>query len=149
MLLIDVNVLVYAHRAELPQHPPFARFLEGLLAEERSFGVPEIALSSFVRVVTQPAFRPPSTTAEALDFCAALKSSPRCMIVQPSGRHWAIFDRLCRAAGARGKLVPDAYLAAFALDLDAEFVTADRDFGKFPGLRWRLLPEGRARTNPK
>ncbi|MDQ3441007.1 MAG: type II toxin-antitoxin system VapC family toxin [Planctomycetota bacterium] len=147
MILIDANVLVYAHRAELPQHPPIEEFMQELLADQRPFGVPEIALSSFVRIVTQRAFHPPSSTADALDFCTALLSSPNCVVLQPGKRHWEIFDRLCRATNAAGKLVPDAYLAAFAVDRDAEWVTADRDFGKFPGLTWRLLPENRRRTN--
>lgn len=149
MLLIDVNVLVYAHRSELPQHPSISDFINDLLVEQRPFGIPEIALSSFVRIVTQRAFHPPSDTAKALDFCAAMTSAASCIVVQPGERHWAIFDRLCRATNATGKLVPDAYLAAFAVDRDAEWVTADRDFGKFPGLTWRLMPENRRRTNPK
>ena len=55
----------------------------------------------------------------------------------PARRHWAIFDRLCRDVGAKGNVVPDAYLAATALEVGAELVTADRGFGRFPGLRWR------------
>ncbi|HEV2293304.1 MAG TPA: type II toxin-antitoxin system VapC family toxin [Tepidisphaeraceae bacterium] len=149
MLLLDVNLLVYAHRTELPQHPAVAEFVKALLTDERAFGVPQIALSSFVRIVTQRAFHPPSPTSEALDFCAAMTSAPNCIIVQPGERHWAIFDQLCRVTNATGKLVPDAYLAAFAIDRDDEWVTADRDFGKFPGLTWRLLPENRRRTNPR
>ena len=149
MQLLDVNILVYAHRADSPEHPLVAPVLDALINGEQGFGVPEIVFSSLVRIVTQPALTPPSTPAQALDFCASVMSSPRCMVIQPSKTHWSTFDRICRQVSARGKLVADAYLAAFALDRDDEWVTADRDFAKFPGLRWRLLPGGQSRTNPR
>jgi predicted nucleic acid-binding protein len=63
--------------------------------------------------------------------------------VVPGVRHWEIFDRLCRAAGAKGSLVADAYLAALAIESGSEWITTDRDFSRFPGLRWRHpLAEG-------
>lgn len=65
------------------------------------------------------------------------------MVVAPGPRHWEIFDRLCRAAEAKGSLVPDAYLAALAIESGSEWITTDRDFSRFPGLRWRHpLAEG-------
>jgi len=57
--------------------------------------------------------------------------------VQPGGRHWDIFTRLCRNVSARGNLVPDAYLAALAIESGSELITTDRDFSRFPSLRWR------------
>jgi hypothetical protein len=55
----------------------------------------------------------------------------------PGERHWGIFRRLCNEVGARGNLVPDAYLAALAIESGSEWVTTDRDYARFPGLRWR------------
>jgi uncharacterized protein len=59
------------------------------------------------------------------------------VLIVPGGRHWAIFTTLCRDAGAQGNLIPDAYLAALAIESGSELITTDRDFGRFPGLRWR------------
>lgn len=59
------------------------------------------------------------------------------MAVAPGPRHWEIFDRVCRAVDAKGNLVPDAYLAALAIESGSEWITSDRDFSRFPGLRWR------------
>jgi len=59
------------------------------------------------------------------------------VVVAPGPRHWEIFDRVCRAGDARGNLVPDAYLAALAIESGSEWITVDRDFSRFPGLRWR------------
>ena len=55
----------------------------------------------------------------------------------PGPRHWEIFIRLCRAARVNGNLVPDAYLAALAIESGSEWITTDRDYSRFPGLRWR------------
>jgi toxin-antitoxin system PIN domain toxin len=149
VILLDVNVLVYAHRSDMPEHPASASFLTDLVNGEQTFGVPEMAFSSLVRIVTQNSFKPPSTPAAALDFCRSVMNSPVCLSLRPSERHWDIFDALCRRVPAKGKLVADAYLAAFAIDRGDEWVTTDRDFAKFPGLRWRLLGENQTRTNPR
>ena len=98
----------------------------------------ELVLSGFARVVTHPrVFDPPVPVAEALAFADALRGQPNAVIVPPGSDHWAIFERLCIAADARGNLVPDAYLAALAIESGSEWVTTDRDFSRFPGLRWR------------
>lgn len=98
----------------------------------------ELVLSGFLRVVTHPrAFDVPTPVDRALTFTDALRSRPNCVLLAPGQRHWGIFARLCRAVGARGNLVPDAYLAALAIESGSEWITTDRDYSRFPGLRWR------------
>ena len=75
--------------------------------------------------------------AQALEFTSIIRGQPHAEVVSPGGRFWEIFADLCRKADAVGKLVPDAYLAALALERGCELITADRDFRRFPGLRWR------------
>jgi hypothetical protein len=95
-------------------------------------------LSGFVRVVTHPrVFANPTPTARALDFTEALRSAPNRVRVLPGDRHWEIFTQLCRAADVRGNLVPDAWFAALAIESGSEWITTDRDYARFPGLRWR------------
>jgi uncharacterized protein len=102
------------------------------------FGISELVLSAFVRIVTRPRIYPDPTPMErALDYAGQLRHHDSCFFVSPGERHWEIFDRLCRAAGAKGALVTDAYFAALAIECGAEWITADRDFSRFPGLRWR------------
>jgi toxin-antitoxin system PIN domain toxin len=88
--------------------------------------------------LTNPkAFNLPTTLDEALAAADRLRTQSNCVLVSPGPMHWDIFVRLCRAAGAKGNLVADAYLAALAIESGAEWVTTDRDFSRFPGLRWR------------
>lgn len=72
-----------------------------------------------------------------LEFVEALRGAPNCLHVVPGQRHWEIFTRLCRDTRAKGNLVPDAYLAALAIESGSEWMTTDRDYSRFPGLRWR------------
>lgn len=138
MILPDVNVLVYAHRADAPNHSAYKEWLESEINSDQAFGLSELVLSSFLRVIThQRIFDPPSQLSVALAFANQLREQPNCVLIQPSSRHWGIFIRLCSEVGVKGNLVPDAYLAALAIDSGSEWITTDRDFSRFPGLKWR------------
>jgi uncharacterized protein len=138
MRLVDVNVLVYAHRLDVSRHQAYADWLSALLTGEEPYGMSDLVLSGFLRIVTSPkVFRQPTPLETALAFAEALRTQPNCVPVLPGGRHWEIFARLCRTAGVKGNLVPDAYLAALAIESGSEWITTDRDFSRFPGLRWR------------
>ena len=138
MDLVDVNVLVCAYNHQAARHNEYRSWLVRVLEGPEAFGYSELVLSGFVRAVTHPkVFDPPSTIDEALSFCEAVRSRPNAVPVTPGGRHWHIFSDLCRRGGAKGNLVPDAYHAALAIESGNEWVTTDRGFARFPGLRWR------------
>jgi uncharacterized protein len=137
VLLADVNVLVYAHREDAPDHPAYRDWLRKLLDDDRAYGVSDLVLSGFLRVVTHPrVFDPPTPLARALAFADLVRSQPNAVPIAPGPRHWDIFVSLCDRAGVKGNLVPDAYLAALAIESGSEWVTTDRDYARFPGLRW-------------
>jgi toxin-antitoxin system PIN domain toxin len=101
----------------------------------------DLVVSGFLRVVTHPRiFTPPTPLERALEFAEALRSQPHCIVLAPGERHWSIFTRLCRVGEARGNLVPDAYLAALAIESGSELATTDRDFARFEELDWRAPP---------
>ncbi|HEX5759830.1 MAG TPA: type II toxin-antitoxin system VapC family toxin [Thermoanaerobaculia bacterium] len=138
MLLFDVNVLIYAHRADAAEHSRYKAWLDAIVNSDAAYAVSDLVLSAFLRIVTNGrVFRRPSTLAEGLAFTAALRGQPNCVSVSPGQRHWGIFTRLCREAEVKGDLVPDAYYAALAIESGSEWVTTDRDYSRFPGLRWR------------
>ena len=138
MILVDVNVLVNAHRPDAVNHSKYQRWLEDALDSDVVCGLSDLALSGMVRIVTHPQIFPDPTPLDiALGFADQLREHPGCILVSPGERHWEIFTRLCKAAGAKGNLISDAYFAALAMESGAEWITADRDYARFPGLRWR------------
>ena len=131
MILFDVNVLVAAHREDAPKHAETRNWLEDRISSESAFALSDLVLSGFLRVVTHPrVFDPPTPLDEALAFVETLRSLPNCVVVTPGPRHWNIFQRLCREVDATGNLIPDAFLAALAIETGSEWITTDRDFSR-------------------
>ncbi len=138
MILLDVNILVYAHRADAFNHTAYRQWLEDIINSDQAYGMADIVLSGFLRIVTHPrVFNPPSEMETALVFVQEIRHQPNCTIIAPGARHWDIFTRLCQTAGVKGNLVPDAYLAALAIESGSEWMTTDGDYARFPGLKWR------------
>jgi toxin-antitoxin system PIN domain toxin len=136
MRLPDVNVLVYAHRDDLPHHRACHDWLTAMHNGEETYAVTDTVINGFVRLVTNPrVFRDPTPLERALAVADQIRHQPHGLVLGPGGRHWGIFTRLCLHARATGGLVTDAYLAAIAIEHGCEFVTLDRDFARFPGLR--------------
>ncbi len=137
MLCVDTNVLVYGHRADLPEHADYRRLLERLANGEEPLGLPEPALSGFVRLMTnRRIFAKPTSPKDAWTAVDSLLSAPAAMRLRGGERHWEFFRQLASDIDARGNDISDAYLAAFALDNNATWLSADRGFARFKRLRW-------------
>ena len=141
VVLPDVHVLVAAYRDDVLDHARGRSWLQGTVEGDEAFALSDLVLSGFLRVVTHPrVFALPSPIDGALEFLRVLRDQPHCVTVAPGPRHWGIFTSLCRAAEAKGNVIPDAYLAALAIESGCEWVTLDRDFARFEGLRWASPP---------
>jgi toxin-antitoxin system PIN domain toxin len=139
VLLPDVNVLLAGYRADHLHHRLARRFLDEARTGTRPIALSDFALASVVRLATNPrVFVNPDPVEGVLEYVEALLEPPA-QLLQPGGTHWTSFAELCRHLQLRGNLVPDAYLAAVALEQRAELVTFDRGFGRYPRLRWRCL----------
>ena len=87
-------------------------------------------------------YRQPSSTADTLDFCQAVRQAPAAVPLRPGGKHWEIFSQLCQAVATTANDVPDAYHAALAVENGATWITNDRGYAKFPNLQWRSPFDG-------
>jgi len=141
VLLPDVNVLLAGLRSDHDHHRPARAFLEDARSGSTVVGLSDIALMGVVRLATNArVFARPDPVDVVLEYVDVLLVTPA-QLVRGGTVHWSRFTELCRHLRLRGNLVPDAYLAALALEQGAELVTFDRGFGRFPHLRWRCLLE--------
>lgn len=138
MIIPDVDVLIGAFRQDTVGHDALRSWLEKAVAGAELLGLTDAVLGGVVRISTHPrVFAVPSTLDEVLGQVARLRLADGVVRVTPGPRHWELVDGLCRSADARGNLVADAQHAAVAVEHGATWVTLDRDFARFPGLRWR------------
>ncbi|MBV8543785.1 MAG: type II toxin-antitoxin system VapC family toxin [Acidobacteria bacterium] len=139
MDLLDINVLIYAHREDSPEHDRYAPWLTALANSSSPFALSSFTLAGFLRIVTNPRiFQPATPMDQALAFCQQLIARPTASIIQPGQRHWQIIVELIESGGVHGAMVSDTYLAALAIEHDCELVTSDKDFARFPKLRHPL-----------
>jgi toxin-antitoxin system PIN domain toxin len=140
VILPDVNVLVYAFRADAIQHATSRAWLDAVIAGDASFAVSKLTLGALVRITTnRRSFPEVSTLQDAFGFCDDLLKQPHCRLVEPGEHHWDIFNRLCVATDTVGPRTTDAWYAALAIEWGCEMVTFDRDFARFPGLKCTIL----------
>ncbi len=129
---------MYAHREDTNEHEAILSWVSDVVNGERAYGITDIVLSGFIRIFTHPrVFDAPSNFDDALAFANQIRQQPSCIRVSPGVRHWTIFERLCRSGGIKGNLVPEAFLAALAIESGGEWIITDGDFARFLGLKWR------------
>ena len=137
MILVDANILVYAHFAHMPSHGKAVEWLNERLNGSTRLGLPWQALLTFVRVASNPrAFQRPESVEGAWDQVEEWLDRQSVWIPKPSERHREIFGSLLRKTGSSSNLVPDAHLAALAIEHGLILCSTDGDFARFPGLKW-------------
>lgn len=139
MKLLDVNVVLAAHRDDHPHFAVARPWLERLVAGAEGFAVPDLVAGAFLRLATnRRIFVAPTPPADAFAYLRALRGHPRHVALAPGPRHLELLEQQCARADAAGDLVGDAQLAALAIEHAAEVVSFDRDFARFDQIRWTL-----------
>ena len=138
MFLLDVNVVLAAHRADHPGHRDVRAWFDDLLAGDDTFTVPTVVWGAFLRLATnRRVFTVPTPRDEAFAFVDATCAQPHHLLTSPGPRHLEVVRRLCNEADATGDLVLDAVVGAIAVEYGCEVVTLDRDFARFASVRHR------------
>lgn len=137
MKLLDVNVVLAVHRTDHPHYDLVGPWFSRLTSGDDQFWVPDTVWASFVRLAThRRLFEIPTSLDDCFAFVRAVRAQPNHVSLTPSTRHLSHFEVHCRTADATGDLVPDAYLAALAVDHGCVLVSLDRDFARFDDLVW-------------
>jgi len=136
MIVPDANLLVYTVDVEAPRHEAARRWMEDSLSGTETVGFAWVALLAFLRVSTRATvFRQPLTVDQAFDVVDAWLSQPPALVIHPGERHHLLLRELLEHVGTAGNLVPDAHLAALAVEHGAMLASGDRDFQRFPKVR--------------
>jgi len=136
VILLDANVLVYAHDEDSPHHAEVSRWLEGIMTRREEVGLAWTVMLAFLRLMTNPAaFQHPYSMPDALEVLEGYLSRSHVMAVEAAALHWQTFRELCSEAQVTSRLVSDAHLAALAVEHGALLCTTDRDFRRFKGLQ--------------
>jgi len=137
VILVDANLLVYAHVTEFPQHDKARTWLDQCLNGPAPVGIPWPSILAFVRLVTNPRiFQRPEPMEDAWAQIEEWLDCPSAWVPLPTDRHREILGPLLINQGVRSNLVPDAHLAALAIEHGLILCSTDGDFARFPDLRW-------------
>ena len=137
MIVPDVNMLVYAHNAAAPRHDDAHLWWNALLDGTEEVGLPWVVSTGFVRVITNSTIVSPSySSISAVDLLMDWFERSHVIPLEPQDAHLALLRQNLAVPGGGPNLVTDAHIAAVAMEYDAEVHSADRDFGRFPGVRW-------------
>lgn len=144
MILVDANVLVYAYVRDFEQHARARAWLDARLSGAGRVGLPWPSLLAFLRLVTNPRLFPrPASTRQAWRQVEDWLDCEPAWIPTPTERHREVLAELLAGSGVRANLVPDAHLAALAIEHGLTLVSTDGDFARFPGLRFENPLAGR------
>lgn len=138
MILVDANLLLYAEDKANPQNGKSRDWWDAQLSGDNPVGLCWPVLNAFIRIGTnQRVFEHPLTTEEAISRIQSWLVQPPVQLLNPTEKHWQIFQEMLTAGQATGNLVPDAHLATLAVEHGAVLYSTDSDFSRFPKLKWK------------
>lgn len=136
-MIVDANVLVYAANESATSHVQAKTWLEEQLNGEARIGLPWPSLLAFMRLATSLRMSPtPISGKQAWTIVQSWLESPVAWVPSTTQRHVKIFAHLMEKYEISGNLVPDAHLAAYAIEHNVPLASADTDFARFSEVRW-------------
>lgn len=136
MIVVDVNILIYAYNAGAPQHRVARQWVENAFTGGEHIGLPWAVAHAFLRLTTDgPSMTKPFSIEEASAIVEDWLGAPAVTMLSPGVRYWPILRDLIIGNGLRGSLISDAHIAALAIEHDASVCTTDRDFRRFANVR--------------
>lgn len=137
MIVVDVNLLIYAYDSTTPMHLEAKVWVEEVISSGNPIGLPWLNISAFIRILTFPGIHGERFSRDqVLSIVDGWLAMPHIRALTPGDSHWVLFREMLTKGDVRGKLTTDAQLAALTIEYGGVLHTTDRDFARFPGLRW-------------
>jgi hypothetical protein len=138
LILVDANILLYAEDSLSPHHQLARSWWDEQLSGSGPVCLSWVVLAAFIRIGTNPrVFAHPLSLVQALRRVESWLDQPCTRVVQPTERHWVVFQQMLTSGQAVGNLVTDAHLAALSVEHGCELFSTDADFARFPKLKWK------------
>jgi uncharacterized protein len=138
MIVLDANILLYAYDTDATQHRAARTYLERVFSAPESIGIPVHSIAAFLRIMTHPGLRSNRySLEEAVRIVDEWIALPQVRLLTPGDNHWQLLRHTLLEGHAAGRLVTDAEIATITLEYGGTLQTNDRDFARFPGLRWK------------
>ena len=138
MIVLDANLLLYAYDSDSQQHAKARAWVEQVFSDGTPLGLPWQTVTAFLRIATNPRLSGKRfTPEEAVQIVDQWLEQPNVRLLSPGDQHWVILRKMLAEGQARGPLVSDAHLAALTIEHGGTLYTTDRDFARFPDLRWK------------
>lgn len=138
MIVLDANLLLYAYDSASSHHEKARNWIEATFSAAAPVGLPWPTISAFLRIMTNPKLPGERfSISEAVDVVNQWIEQPNIRVLVPGEDHWTLFRQMLIEGQARGPLASDAQLAALTIEYGGVLHTTDRDFARFPGLRWK------------
>jgi toxin-antitoxin system PIN domain toxin len=136
VIVVDANVLIYAHNMSDPRFAAAKEWLQGALTGRETIGLPWAVIHAFLRLTTSTRALPtPFSIRDATGIVSEWLGLPAVRPLDAGPRYWTLFRNLVHETDVRGKILSDAHIAALAIENDATVATTDRDFARFPNVR--------------
>jgi uncharacterized protein len=138
LIIVGANLLIYAYNNGSTRHMKARQWLEHALSGAESVGLPWQSIAAFLRIMSDP--RLPGerlTVQQAVEVIESWLDHPGVRVLIPGDNHWILFRQMVIDGQAAGSLVSDAQIAALSIEYGGVLYTTDRDFARFPGLRWK------------
>jgi uncharacterized protein len=138
VIILDANILLYAYDADSDKHARARAWVEEVFSDASPVGLPWQAVSAFMRIVTNPRLTGKRfTPVEVVEIVDQWVKQPNVRLLGPGDNHWSLLRQMIVDGQVRGPLISDAQLAAITIEYGGVLHTTDRDFSRFPGLRWK------------
>ncbi len=137
MIVLDANIALYAYDSRSSHHQKARAWVEEVFSGTDLVGLPWQTISAFLRIITNP--RLPGarfTPQEAVTVVDGWLGQQNVRLLSPGDSHWALFRQMISEGQATGAMITDAQLAGLTIEHGGVLHTTDRDFARFPGLRW-------------
>jgi toxin-antitoxin system PIN domain toxin len=138
VIVLDANLLLYAYDSASPHHANARHWIEQTFSSGETIGLPWQTITAFLRIVTNPKFPGERfRLEEAVEIVDRWLEQPNLRLLNPGDDHWSVLRKVIMDGQAPGPLVSDAQMAAITMEYGGVLYTTDRDFARFPGLRWK------------